>query len=253
MNGQITIGKPPEPPHELLARMRVELPPEIQAIFDDARAGQDKIRQDEKYTDTAKRELVLGIEQAARELFEAAYQRVQAARQKELDREEGQVRRELLNPAPSFDIAATERERLASVVHQQHKLGLLQAEGNALTMVTLAPDISELERIFNDAAHRGNESVMAAATFRGEQLAERARRKANSPLSLNEAVTRIATDMRARLTAFRNEHPSPSERLRAITVRRRQITQELERARGHWFRVYGWTEPRPTPGRPPAA
>src|SRR5688572_9090796 len=98
MNGSITLGKPPaEPPHEMLARMRVELPPEIRPTLDEPHAAKDKVRQDKKYTEVAKQELIREIEQAARVRFDAAYEKLHAERQKEVDREEGQLRRELLN------------------------------------------------------------------------------------------------------------------------------------------------------------
>jgi len=253
MNG-ITVGKPSVPPHELLEQMKVPLPPpDLEKIYDATAAEKNKIRRDTRFTDAAKTALLSEVQAKAWPQHEAACERELASRLKPLDTEEGQLRREFLNPPPSHDMIATERERLETIGRQIHRHATLTAEGNALHMVAIAPDADELLRLFDDAENRGIESVMAAATFRSEALAREARRKENSPLAVDGAVTRIARELRERLKAFRKAHPSPSERLRVIAVRRQEIVKEFARARGHWLRVYGWTEPKPTRERPPAA
>ena len=239
----ITTGPRQQEPHELLAQMRVELPPELRTIFDDVRAKQDQIRANTKFTDAAKQEMLSDVEQQARAQFDATYERVHAARQKELDREEGRVRRELLDPPPSHDIIAGDRERLDTVAKQVHRHAALAAESNALHMVSVAPDAEELLRVFDDAEARGIERVMAAATFRAEAFAKRERTKENA-LPLDSPAARIARDMRARLTAFRREHPSATERLKNIEARRQRITAELDRATNYARRVYKWSDAR---------
>jgi hypothetical protein len=133
---------------------------------------------------------------------------------------------------------------LATVSKQIHRHTALQMESNALHMVGVAPDVNELARLFDEAEARGIESVMAAATFRAEAFATRERKKQNIPLD-RSPEQRIAVDMRIRLEKFRKEHPSASERLRAIAGQRQHITAELERAKKHWLRAYGWTGPQP--------
>jgi hypothetical protein len=227
----------------MLERMRYPVPPEIQQILDEARAGKDKILKDERLKDSAKANLVREVEYAARVRFDAAFEKLHAAQQKELDREEGQIRRQLLDAPPTFDMLATEKERLTAVARQQHKLAGLQAEGNALTMVTLAPDSHELSRLFDEAEARGLESVMAAATFRAEGFATRARQKDKNALSPGPAQ-QIAVDLRMRLDAFSKANPTLSEQLRAIAGQREHKAAELERAKSWWLRAYGWTGPQ---------
>src|SRR5687768_3218699 len=123
----ITIGPPQEAPHELLARMRVELPPQCQTVMDATVVKQKEILANTKFTDRARQELVDELQQQARMQLDAEYEQVDAARQKELDREEGQARRELLDPAPTHDIIAGERERLETVAKQVHGHAALTA------------------------------------------------------------------------------------------------------------------------------
>ena len=107
----------------------------------------------------------------------------------------------------------------------------------------MTADSSEVKRIADEAKGREDESVLTACTFRAEALEREARGKN----LLNDPSFKIARDLRTRLTAFRKAHPSPSERLHSIAAQRRQIIAELERAREHWFHVYGWRDKQPRP------
>ena len=118
---EITIGPPPEAPPELLARMLVELPPEIQPVFDSVRARREEIQKNQRYTNAAKDELIGEAERQARGQFDTAFEKLKAARQKELDREEGQARKQLRNDAPSFDMLAGDGQRIATVVKSVHE------------------------------------------------------------------------------------------------------------------------------------
>lgn len=82
-----------------------------------------------------------------------------------------------------------------------------------------------------------------ACTLQAEALEREARGKN----LMKDPSFKIARDLRTRLTAFRKAHPLPSERLQSIAAQRRQIIAELERAREHWFHVYGWRGEKPQP------
>jgi hypothetical protein len=226
-------------PTELLQQMKVELPsPAIQTVFDSLTATTSTIEENTRYTPEAKRELVREAKDKALTQINAALEREKAARLKDVDLEAAQIRRELLNPAPTFDTLDSDGKRISEVARQVHLLNARMADSNAMVLIALAEG-DELRRMFDDAENRGAGDVMSAAVLRAETLAQRAAREDNSISAGDNASVRLAIDLRAAWTAWRKEHPSLAERRRANDARRRKTIQDVDRAASFWLRVYG--------------
>lgn len=128
--------------------MRVELPPEIQPVFDGVRARRDEIQNNQRYTTAAKDELIREAERQARCQFDTAFEKLKAARQKELDREEGQARAQLRNDAPNFDMLASDGQRIATLVKTMHEGNKLKWWADIqLGLIRMTADSSEVKRI----------------------------------------------------------------------------------------------------------